>query len=253
MIRTIIVDDEELAVEQLFFLLKQYDQIDVVAQFTDPLDVLGKVEMLKPELIFLDIKMPGISGLDIADEIMQISPKTYIVFVTAFDEYALKAFDYNAIDYIIKPVTKRRLNNTMEKYFNNRSDTREHHLLDSIPKIRQAIDYGFHNIIAAEEDCGRILLLNPADVLMFTPRGHGAVVYTSNKKYSTKQSMNYWENRLAAFNFFRCHKSYLVNFNHIEKIIPMFNNTYVLKMTNFSTEIPVSRNKAKELNRMLGL
>jgi DNA-binding LytR/AlgR family response regulator len=184
---------------------------------------------------------------------MQILPETYIVFVTAYDEYALKAFDYNAIDYILKPVSPKRIDRTIQKVLTNLNGSKSRaSLTTKLSKIRKIVDNGFNKIIAVEE-AGKIILLNPSDVIMFTPRGHGAVIHTETKTYYTKQPMNYWEERLAEFNFFRCHKSYLVNFNRIEKILPMFNNTYQLKISNYPTEVPVSRNKAKELSQILGL
>jgi len=253
LIKSILIDDEEVAITQLEYLLKQYPEIHVQATFTDPVTALEKVNLYQPNLIFLDIKMPEINGLVVAEEIMQILPETYIVFVTAYDEYALNAFDYNAIDYILKPVTVKRIDRTIQKVVTNLSGGKlKPTLASKLSKITQTHDSGFNKIIGVEEE-GKIILLNPCDVIMFTPRGHGAIIHTQNKTYYTKRSMNYWEERLAEYNFFRCHKSYLVNFDKIEKILPMFNNTYLLKVHNSPNEIPVSRNKAKELSKILGL
>lgn len=253
LINTILIDDEEIAVTQLEYLLEQYPEIHVLATFTDPVTALEKINLYQPDLIFLDIKMPEISGLVVAEEIMQILPKTYIVFVTAYDEYALNAFDYNAIDYILKPVSLKRIDKTIQKVLTNFSGGRlKTNLKSKFLEIKKIYGNGFNRIIAVEE-AGKIVLLNPSDVIMFTPRGHGAIIHTQQKTYNTKQSMNYWEERLAEFTFFRCHKSYLVNFDKIEKILPMFNHTYLLKISSYPTEIPVSRNKAKELSQILGL
>ncbi|MEA4902047.1 LytTR family DNA-binding domain-containing protein [Desulfitobacterium sp.] len=253
MIDTLLIDDEEIAVTQLEYLLKQYPEIHISATFTDPITALEKIEEYKPELIFLDIKMPEISGLDVAEEIMQILPETYFVFVTAYDQYALNAFDYNAIDYILKPVSLKRIDQTVRKVITNlRGGKEKTTWVAELPKIRQIYGDGFNKIIAAEE-AGKIILLTPSDVIMFTPQGRGAIIYTPKKTYLTKQSINYWEERLEPFNFFRCHKSYLVNFDKIEKILPMFNHTYLLKIANYPEEIPVSRSKAKELKKILGL
>lgn len=253
MINTILIDDEAIAVTQLEYLLEQYPEIHISATFTDPVTALEKVHLHQPDLIFLDIKMPAISGLVVAEEIMRILPKTYIVFVTAYDEYALNAFEYNAIDYILKPVSLKRIDRTVRKVLTNFSSGK----LDTatpanFSKLRKIYGKGFNRIIAVEE-AGRIILLQPSDIIIFTPQGHGATIHTHKKTYYTKQSMSYWEERLAEFNFFRCHKSYLVNFDKIEKILPMFNNTYLLKVVDYLTEIPVSRNKTTELRQILGL
>lgn len=253
MINTILIDDEEIAVKQLEYLLEQYPEIHVLATFTDPVTALEKVHLYQPDLIFLDIKMPEISGLAVAEEMMQILPETYIVFVTAYDEYALKAFDYNAVDYILKPVSLKRIDRTIQKVLTNFSGGKlKTTLASKMPSINKMYSKEFNKIIAVEE-AGKIILLNPSNVIMLTPNGHGAIIHTKLKTYNTKQSMSYWEERLAELKFFRCHKSYLVNFDQIEKILPMFNNTYLLKITNYPTEIPVSRSKARELTQILGL
>lgn len=253
MIKTILIDDEEAAVSQLEYLLRNYPEINVLSAFTDPITALEKIQIYKPDLIFLDIKMPEISGLIVAEEIMSIFPETYIVFVTAYDEYALSAFDYNAIDYILKPISAKRVDRTIQKVFTNFHGGKLRNIQTSkLSQIMKSYGNGFNKIIAAEK-AGKIILLNPSDVVMFTPNGHGAIIHTHTNTYNSKQSMNFWEERLTEFNFFRCHKSHLVNFGNIEGILPMFNNTYLLKITNFPTEIPVSRNKAKELAKILGL
>lgn len=242
-----------MAVTQLEYLLMQYPEIHVLATFTDPITALERIHIHKPDLIFLDIKMPEISGLVVAEEIMRVLPKTHIVFVTAYDEYALKAFDYNAIDYILKPVFLKRIDRTIQKILSNfNGNSFNNTVASKFSEIRKIYGHGFNRIIPVDE-AGKIILLNPSDVIMFTPRGHGAICYTQQKTYYTKQSMNYWEERLAEFNFFRCHKSYLVNFDKVEKILPMFNNTCLLKILNYPEEIPVSRNKTKELSKILGL
>jgi DNA-binding LytR/AlgR family response regulator len=252
LLSTILIDDEEIALQQLSYLLEQYPEIDVRATFSDPVTALEKARHYQPDLIFLDIKMPEIGGLAVAEELTRILPAARIVFVTAYDEYALKAFEYNAVDYILKPVSARRIEKTVGKVLANLGSRAKPALATKLSKIRKQYGKGFNKIIAVE-DAGKISLLSPADVVMFTPRGHGAVIHTKKNTYYTKQSMNYWEERLVELNFFRCHKSYLVNFDQIEKILPMFNNTYLLKIAGYPAEIPVSRSKAKELSDILGL
>lgn len=254
MISTMVIDDEEMAVKQLEFLLGQYPELQLCAAVTDPVEALEKAALCQPELVFLDIHMPEVSGLEVAEELMCLLPQTYIVFVTAYDEYALQAFEYNAIDYVLKPVTRKRLEKTMQKVLLNLQGApkKKNGGGAQLAKLRNLRKEGSVKIIAVEEE-GRILLLQYADVIMFTPQGHGALIHTKDKVYRTRQSMQYWEERLEEFNFFRCHKSYLVNFNRIEKLLPMFNNTYLLKLADYPKEIPVSRSKAKELSQILGL
>ena len=252
MIDAVIIDDEEIAVSQLAYLLEQYPEIHIQAAFIDPVTAIENIPLLRPDLVFLDIEMPEVSGLVVAEEITRLLPSTAVVFVTAYDEYAIKAFDYNAIDYILKPVSLRRIDRTIQKVLKNLGERATAGWGGKLSAIRRLHSRSFNRIFAVEGD-GKILLLNPADVVMFTPLGRGAIIHTREKRYKTRHSMNYWEERLAELNFFRCHKSYLVNFEKIEKILPMFNNTYLLKIANYTHEIPVSRTKAKKLSEILGL
>lgn len=115
MIRAIIVDDERMALEQLGYVLSQYREISISAEFSDPVEVLGKIPALKPDVAFLDIDMPEVNGFMLAEEIMEISPHTSVVFVTAYDDFAVKAFEINAIDYVLKPVSRSRIDNTIQR------------------------------------------------------------------------------------------------------------------------------------------
>lgn len=253
LIRAILIDDEEIAVRQLEYLLQRYSDIHVHAVFTDPVAALEKIASIRPDLVFLDIEMPVVSGFVVAEEIMRMLPDTYVVFVTAYDEYALKAFEYNAIDYILKPLSPRRIDRTIEKVLKNFSGGKAKNRWGSeLAEARRLYSRDFNKMFAVEED-GKIFLLNPADIIMFTPHGRGAIIHTPERKYTTRHSMNYWEQRLAELDFFRCHKSFLVNFAKIESVLPMFNNTFLLKIAGLSREIPVSRNKARELTEILGL
>lgn len=115
MIRAIIVDDEKMALEQLRFVLNQYEEIYIAGEFSDPAEILGKIRVLKPDVAFLDIDMPEINGFMLAEEIRDISPETSVVFVTAYDNYAVRAFEINAVDYVLKPISKARIDNTIQR------------------------------------------------------------------------------------------------------------------------------------------
>ena len=253
MIRAVLIDDVSLVLKQMKFLLTKYEEIEILAAFTDPLEALEKMQSLQPDLVFLDIEMPEVNGLFVAEEMMKTVPDAAIVFVTGHDDYAVKAFDVNAIDYILKPLSPGRVDQSIQKILKKiDNDKAKVELQSKISNVRKQWGKRFNKIFALEEG-DRIVLLNPADVIMFTLLDREVVVHTREKKYRTRQSLNYWEERLEEESFFRCHKSYLVNFDKVEKISPMFNNTYLLKMKDYVHEIPVSRQKAKQLSQILGL
>ena len=106
MIKTILIDDERMALEQLKYIVEQYEDIELIKSFSDPIEALQEFKDIKPDLVFLDISMPGLNGFMVAEEIKNISPKTEIVFVTGYDDYAIQAFELNAMDYILKPISK---------------------------------------------------------------------------------------------------------------------------------------------------
>lgn len=252
MIRVVLIDDVSLVLKQMMYLLEKYNEIEILATFTDPLEALGKMQSLRPDLVFLDIEMPEVNGLFVAEELMKTVPDVAIIFVTGHDDYAVKAFDINAIDYVLKPLSPVRVDQAVQKIL-KRNNIVKAEQQSNISNVRRQYGKGFNKIFALEEGSDRIVLLKPSDVTLFTLQDRDVVVQTGEKKFKTRQSLNYWEERLGEENFFRCHKSYLVNFDKVEKISPMFNNTYLLKMKDYLHEIPVSRMKSKQLSQILGL
>lgn len=252
MVRVVLIDDVELILKQLKYLLAKYNEIQVLAAYTDPIEALEKIKVLKPDLVFLDIEMPEVSGFFVAEEMMKTVPETAIVFVTGHEDYAAKAFDINAIDYILKPLSPGRVDQAIQKILKNINNNEKYDLEHKIGNVAKQFSRGFSKIFALEEG-DRIVLLKPSDVILFTLEEQEVIVQTKERKYKTRQSLNYWEERLAEQRFFRCHKSYLVNFDKVEKILRMFNNTYLLKMIEYPNDIPVSRSKTKQIGQILDL
>lgn len=240
--KVIIIDDEPAALENFSYAIKQYENVEVMGVFTDPLEALERLEALKSDAVFLDIEMPQMNGFTVAEEIYEILPDVRIIFITGYDEYAVKAFDINAIDYVLKPVSRSRLKQTIEKLSKSWGE-----ILDdrSSSLFRKQIN----KVIAWRGD--RIVLLDPDQVLYFYADEGNVIVVTQRECYRVKETLNYWEERMSQLNFFRCHRAFLINIDKIRVILPMFNNTYHIRFANHPDIIPVSRKYAKELKRIL--
>lgn len=172
MIRTIIIDDEKMAVTELSFALESIPEVKVVGEYTDPLRALRDMRTLEIDLVMLDIEMPEINGFMLAEEILLLYPDIYIVFVTAYDEYAIKAFETNAIDYVLKPVSIERLKKSVNKVVNFRN--KDNRLKDSISILNKQINESICKIIVWENES--IILLRPEEILYFTSEGKDIIV-----------------------------------------------------------------------------
>ncbi|KJS19105.1 MAG: hypothetical protein VR72_20475 [Clostridiaceae bacterium BRH_c20a] len=248
MLRAILVDDEVLALKNLKFVLSQFADIVIEASIANPLEALVKIGGIKPDVVFLDIEMPRINGFVVAEEILKVSAQTLVVFVTAYDEYAVKAFETNAIDYILKPASPERIKHTLEKIrerYSIRKSLEEYQ--SSIRNASGMLDFKIDKVIAWKND--RIFLFGTEEILYFTLMDGEAVVVTEGDTYKVKGTLNSWEESLKKLGFFRCHKSYLINIDKIAVISPMFKNTFAIRLKNCATEIPVSRRYAVEFKK----
>ena len=258
-VRTIIVDDEELARNELAFLLEQVGGVEVVGQADNGVDAVQLIEELTPDLVLLDIQMPGLTGFEVARQLLAREVESRIVFVTAFDQYAIQAFEVNAVDYLLKPVESARLEQTIQR-------ARRWISMDRAPQ-QLLVNADFERIVqrVAERQSRRerlavkvgerFLLVNADDIIyasladevisIVTP----ALVGTSN--YRTLDEL---QGHLDPAVFWRVHRSHLVNISKIKEIVPWFSRNYLLKMKDAkATEIPVSRSQTKRLREYLSL
>lgn len=251
MIKVLLIDDEEMALEQLRFVLGQYHELEIVAAFMDPVAALNKVRELRPDVVFLDVMMPEINGIAVAEEMLRMLPGTFVVFVTAFDEYAVRAFEVNAVDYVLKPVSKARIDTTIRRIIARFGRSRKENPPDlglgRVGRMYRPLT----KVLVWEDD--KITVLDPAEVLLLSFRNRDVIVVTKHQEYQSRHTLNYWEERLSRESFFRCHRSFLVNLHRVEKIIPMFNSTYLLRLRDYPHEVPVSRTRVIQLNQILGL
>lgn len=253
MIRIITIDDEEPALEELNYVLNKNENVEIVDTFTDPLEMLKKVEELKPDAVFLDIEMPEINGFFAAKEILRIDSNICIIFITAFDQYAVEAFEVNALDYIMKPVSEERIDLALNKIGSNHilHNKPDGNIIKKISSVEKTLKRNLDKIAIWKDE--EIIFLKPQQVYYFTIESGDIIIVSEEGRFKTKDTLDNWENRLEEYNFFRCHRSFIINLDKIRKISPWFNNTYVLFLEDIQNEIPLSRNRLKELKKYMGM
>jgi DNA-binding LytR/AlgR family response regulator len=253
MLKAIIVDDEELALDELSYLLESCTGVEIIGAYTNPVEALGQILIRKPDVAILDIEMPMMSGLNLAKEITEAVKNIEVIFITAFDGYAIKAFEVNAVDYMIKPVLQERLVKTIDRIKSRRKDGSKvgSKIIDRLNSIEKSIRQGEKKYAVWGSD--GIFLLNAADIIYITIEGGNTVIYSSLGQFTDKKGIDAWEKKLGDRQFFRCHRSFLVNIDYIKKIIPYGNNSCTVLLKGKKEEIPVSRGKTKELKSRLGI
>ncbi|MCB2300526.1 LytR/AlgR family response regulator transcription factor [Clostridium tagluense] len=252
MLRVVLVDDEKLSLNELSFILSKNSGVEIIGKYVDSLTALEFIKKAKPEIVFLDIEMPEIDGFTLAEEICKMDFPVNIVFATVFDKYAVKAFEINAIDYVLKPFSEERLQITMNK-INERYNCNENippFSYNNIFPEKQEIT-GMKKLPLWKEEC--IYLVNPQDILYCTVLNKEVLVLTKDGNFTTQYTLNQLGNKLSNYNFFRSHKSYLVNLDKIHKIVPWFNSTFVLKIEGWKEEVPVSRHYVKEFKKIINM
>jgi len=251
-LKVLIVDDELPARQELYYLLENNfkDKIEIVGEAEHGWDAIEKINQLKPNVVFLDINMPGINGLDVAAFILKTYPHTAIIFITAFDDYAIKAFEIHALDYLVKPVTLTRLEITVDRLSKEGIVINQNKLNELINQVNREIPQQKINKIPCEES-GRIFLIKPEDIIYCTVEDGKSLVITKQDKFKTFYTLNELEEKLA---FFRTHRSFLVNQEYIKVIEPLFHGCYQLILDDDNeTVIPMSRIQSKKLKEMLDI
>lgn len=240
-IRALVVDDERFSREELIYLLEQQESIQVIGEAEAGDTAVMKAIQLQPDVIFLDIDMPKMDGMEVAKSIQELKKTPQIVFATAFPNYAVEAFRHEALDYLLKPFDEEQLNETVKR-INSR-------FTKSNPSPIKTANLAKFPI---EGEDG-IAYLSPDDILYVAREDRITKIITKNRTYDTKWPLKDVEERLQAFHFFRIHKSYLVNLIHIESLTPWFNGAYHVKLQGMDEMLSVSRNYIKDLREKLEL
>ena len=207
--RAIIIDDERLARTELRKLLQDFPEVEVVDEAANADEAINKIDTLQPDLVFLDIQMPGKTGFDMLAE-LERAP--HVIFTTAYDEYALKAFEVNALDYLLKPIEPKRLADAMQKL--HIAETKENHILPE--NFNQSILTEADQVFV--KDCERCWFVKLSDIRLFESVGNYAKVFFGANKPLILKSLNALEERLDQKTFFRANRKHIVNLRMIEKI-----------------------------------
>ena len=241
--RAIIIDDERLARTELRKLLQDYPEVEVVDEAANADEGITKIDTLQPDLVFLDIQMPGKTGFDMLAE-LERAP--HVIFTTAYDEYALKAFEVNALDYLLKPIEPKRLADAMQKL--HVADTKENHIVPE--NFNQSILTEVDQVFV--KDGERCWFVKLSDIRLFESVGNYAKVFFGANKPLILKSLNALEERLDPKTFFRANRKHIVNLRMIEKIEPYFNGGLLLELKG-GEKIEVSRRQTVKFKEMMSL
>jgi len=241
----IIVDDEQLACDELSFLLKQFPDIEVIGTGSNGLEALRLIEKLEPDVAFLDVQMPGLDGLGVIRKAREMGlPLPHFILATAYDQYAIQAFRLEAMDYLLKPVDKERLLETVERVRRVFQERRKPEVAEVPQRIKLLVKSG-----------NRSFIVDAQDVVFATiDNGLITMVATSVEGLSNYHTLEELQSTLDPEVFWRVHRSYLVNIHRIKEVIPWFKSSYQIRMDDKKqTEIPVSRVQTKRLRALLKL
>ena len=247
----LIVDDEAAARSRLTRLLAAHPEVRIAGEASDGLQAVEKIDRLRPDLVFLDIQMPGLDGFQVIRSLPSGVPRPLIIFVTGFDQHALEAFQANALAYLLKPVETERLSAVLERAAKlcgaERQRSEEDRLVDEVARTRAT---ALRQVVGRKRD--RFILLNPADILYFSADNGLVRARTATDSYLVNYPLADLEAALAE-SFFRARRSVLVNLERVKEIRPYFKSSFLLAMAD-ATEIAVSERQAKALRqRMPGL
>ena len=265
-LRAVVVDDEQLARDELGYLLGQLGGIEVIGQAGNGVEALSTIDRLHPDVVFLDVQMPGLTGFEVARRMLDTQNGSHIIFVTAYDQHAIEAFEVNAVDYLLKPVEQARLELAVQRARRRIEVDRIDQaagvaggpagLNAQLEKIVQLVTerQGRRERLAIK--VGERFLLVQADEIIYASLADDniAVVTSQHAGTSNYRTLDELQARLDPDVFWRVHRSHLVNINKIKEIVPWFSRNYILRMKDDkSTEIPVSRMQTRRLRDYLKL
>jgi two-component system LytT family response regulator/two-component system response regulator LytT len=257
-INTIIVDDEKPAREELAFLLKAFPEISLIGQGKNGLEAVNLIKEHNPDLVFLDVQMPGLDGFGVLQKLVERKLKVpHVVFATAFDHYAVQAFDVNAVDYVLKPFDKARLSKAITKAkkeieAHTSPTERLEQLVSQLSTPKAASTPPSKILIRSQQ---RMLLVDAEDLIFASIEGGLISVAAKDLEGSSNyRTLEELHATLDPDSFWRPHRSYLVNIHHIKEVVPWFKSSFMLKMNDKkSSEIPVSRQQTKRLRELFKL
>jgi len=253
-VRSLIIDDEAPARSRLARLLANHDDVEVIGEAKDGLEAVEKIEELRPELLFLDIEMPGLSGFDVLRSIEPGIPTPLVIFITGYDQHALEAFEANALAYLLKPVESERLETAIARAVRLSSGGSDRKAEEKkIARFTRDAPRTLRQIVCRKRD--RLVLVPPSQIFWFEADGGIVKARTATDSFTVNYQLNELESALPQDLFFRARRETLVNMTRIKEIRPYFKSGFLLVMSDDdATEIAVSERQARPLRlRLPGL
>jgi two-component system, LytTR family, response regulator LytT len=256
-LNAIIVDDEQLARDELQYLLKNVSDVSVIAQGKNGVEAINLIKENSPDIVFLDVQMPGLDGFGVIKKLLdKKTPLPQFIFATAFDQYAVKAFEVNAVDYILKPFDKKRVLQAIEKVKARRKEaaSNSEEKLDTLVKLLEAQKAGGANKVMVRA-AGRLMLVDQKDICYASIEdGVISIVTSQMEGQSNCRTLEELLESLDQNHFWRAHRGYVVNINRIKEVVPWFKSSYQLRMDDKKqTEVPVSRAQTRRLRELFNL
>ncbi|MSV35809.1 MAG: response regulator transcription factor [Bryobacterales bacterium] len=251
-ISAVLVDDEKLALDELSFLLKEFPDVDIIATASNGLEAVKLIADLEPDLVFMDVQMPGLDGMGVIARLREQGiPLPYFVMATAYDQYAVEAFRVEALDYLLKPVDKDRLEIAVERARKGVAERAKVAAAEALPPPKPSLQRTKLLVKSSQ----RNFIVDAQDVVYATIEGGLiTVVASSLEGQSNYRTIEELQSNLDPDMFWRVHRSYLVNIHRIKEVIPWFKSSFQLRMDDKKqTEIPVSRVQTKRLRALLKL
>lgn len=258
-INTIIVDDEKPARDELVFLLKGFPEINLIGQGKNGVEAVSLIKEHSPDLVFLDVQMPGLDGFGVLKKLVERKMKVpHVVFATAFDQYAVQAFDVNAVDYVLKPFDKARIAKAIQRarklVETNTTTTTERleQLVNQLEASRQTSPHPAKVLVNSHE---RLLLVDSEDVIFASIEdGNIRVVAREVEGDANYRTLEDFQAMLDPQQFWKPHRSFVVNIRHIKEVVPWFKGTFMLKMDDKKqTQVPVGRSQVKRMRELFKL
>jgi len=248
-IRTLIVEDEKPARNLLRAYMEKYSCLDLIGEYDNGFDGLKAINDLKPDAIFLDVQMPKLTGFEML-EVLEHHPE--VIFTTAYDQYAISAFEQNAVDYLLKPFSRERFGEAVEKLKSRlEPGTGTRHVQTGIEKIRMHLagnDEKLHRVVIKKS--GKIHVISTSDINYLESQDDYVMIYTDEGRYLKQQTMKYFEKHLDSLQFVRVHRSYIANIASIERIEPYEKTNFILILKD-GNKVPVSRSGMQVLKENL--
>jgi two-component system, LytTR family, response regulator LytT len=262
----LIIDDEPLARQELQYLLERAGGVEVLAQGTNGIEAVELIRTHKPDLVFLDVQMPGLDGFGVLKKLLDRKvPMPQVVFATAFNQYAVRAFEVNAVDYLLKPFDRKRVMQTIEKAQGRKAASAESTGLtqEAGAKLDALLKLVEEQAQPSKPNSGKVIVRAQSRLLLVDQReicfasieeGTISVVTRTVEGHSNCRTLEELMDQLDPETFWRAHRSYVVNIQHIREVVPWFKSSYQLRMDDAQkTEIPVSRAQTKRLRELFNL